>query len=140
MIKVEADRLGKLALLLAMSSRDEEDKIKEIVAKEHQKINVGVTFLSGSVSTVMNNITRAAIGCSIQNKIIKGSPQEVHAIVHAALEAITGITNHVTIDASLKIKMSIVTDGLWVIVAVYGDSAIHPITNHERAGMGVMHI
>ena len=58
----------------------------------------------------------------------------------ASLEAITGITNHILFDAALKLKMAIVSDGKWVAVALYGDSAIHPITNHERAGLGIMHI
>lgn len=139
-MQIELDRIGKMAMLAAMTSREEEDILKQIVAKDYKQYKLAVTFITGSRNEVMKSLTKSAIGCALQNEIVKPDPGAVHAVMHAALEAVTGITNHILLDAALKLKMAIVSDGKWVAVALYGDSAIHPITNHERAGLGIMHI
>jgi len=139
-MQIELDRIGKLAMLAAMTSREEEDILKQIVAKDYKQYKLAVTFITGSRNEVMKSLTKSAIGCALQNEIVKPEAGSVHAVMHAALEAVTGITNHILLDAALKLKMAIVSDGKWVAVALYGDSAIHPITNHERAGLGIMHI
>ena len=139
-MQIELDRIGKLAMLAAMTSREEEDILKGIVEKDYKQYKLAVTFITGSKNEVMKTLSKSAIGCALQNGIVKAEAGPVHAVMHASLEAITGITNHILFDAALKLKMAIVSDGKWVAVALYGDSAIHPITNHERAGLGIMHI
>ncbi len=138
-MQIEADRIGKLALLAAMTTRDEEEILKTFVSEKCQNFKLAVTFISGSRDKVMETVTKSAVGCALQNNIVRANGVEIHAVMHATLEAIGGITNHL-IDANLKLKMSIVSDGKWVAVALYGDSAIHPLTNHERAGLGVMNL
>lgn len=139
-MQIELDRIGKVAMLAAMTSREEEELFKQFVAKDYKQYKLAVTFITGSRNEVMKSLTKSAIGCALQNDIVKAEAGPVHAVMHAALEAVTGITNHILLDAALKLKMAIVSDGKWVAVALYGDSAIHPITNHERAGLGIMHI
>jgi len=43
-------------------------------------------------------------------------------------------------STSIAVKIAIVRNDNWVAVAIFGQSAIHPLTNHLRAGLGVMHI
>lgn len=40
----------------------------------------------------------------------------------------------------LALKIAVVRDDGWLAVALFGKSALHYMTNHERAGLGVMHI
>lgn len=140
MSNFEFNRIGKLALFAAMTTREEEEVLKTLVERDYKDFKLAVTFITGSRNDVMKNLSKAAIGCALQNNIVKADSGQVHAVMHASLEAVTGITNHVLLDANLKIKMAIVSDGKWVAVALYGDSAIHPLTNHERAGLGVMNL
>ena len=139
-MQIELDRIGKLAMLAAMTSREEEDILKKLVEKDYKQYKLAVTFITGSKNEVMKTLSKSAIGCALQNGIVKSEAGPVHAVMHASLEAVTGISNHIFFDAALKLKMAIVSDGKWVAVALYGDSAIHPITNHERAGLGIMHL
>ena len=141
MMELMLDRIGKLAMFAAMTSREEEGTLKEIVlANNDNKFKLAVTFITGTKSEVVKIITKSAISCALQNDIVKRSNTHLHAIVHATLEAIGGIVDHIPSDTSLKLKMAIVSDPEWVCVAIYGDSAVHPITNHERAGLGIMHL
>lgn len=138
-MQIEPDRIGKLAMLAAMTNREEEDQLKAWVSENNPNLKLAVTFISGTRNKIMDTITKSAVGCALQNNVVHANGVEIHAVMHATLEAISGITNHL-IDASLKLKMSIVSDGHWVAVALYGDSAIHPLTNHERAGLGIMNL
>ncbi len=138
-MEIEANRIGKLALLAAMTSREEEEKLKALVLEKQPNVKLAVTFISGTRNKIMDTITKSAVGCALQNNIVAADGVHIHAVMHATLEAIGGITNHL-IESSLKLKMSIVSDGKWVAVALYGDSAIHPLTNHERAGLGIMNL
>ena len=38
------------------------------------------------------------------------------------------------------LKIAVVRGSGWLAVALFGKSALHYMTNHERAGLGVMHI
>lgn len=134
------DRIGKAALFAAMTSQEEENYLKSHMGAECPGFRLAVTFVSGLTSDVRKKIAQAVIACSLQNKIIEKSPGSVHAVMHAALEAFEQIGSHVPVDASLKMKVAITTDDRWVAVAIYGDSAIQAMTNHERAGFGVMHL
>jgi hut operon positive regulator len=139
-MEITLDRIGKLALFAAMTSREEEDVLKEEFLSKYKHTRLAVTFVTGTKSEIMRIIPKSAISCAIQNNVIKKVSTQIHAIIHATLEAIGGIVDHIPSDTSLKLKLSIVTDHEWVAVAIYGDSAVHPVTNHERAGLGIMHL
>lgn len=134
------DRIGKIAMFAAMTSREEESVFKDLVEKKYPQYKLAVTFITGTKSEVVKVISKSAISCALQNDVIKRSATHVHAVIHATLEAIGGIVDHIPSDTSLKLKLTIVSDENWVCVAIFGDSAVHPITNHERAGLGTMHL
>ena len=65
---------------------------------------------------------------------------DIHALIHATEEAKKGILVSVSSSASLALKIAVVRGSGWLAVALFGKSALHYMTNHERAGLGVMHI
>lgn len=136
---IQPDRLGKIAILAAISSREEEDIFKEHIAK-NTKIKLGFTMVSGSRSDVTRTFVKSIVGCALQTNLIHHHHNEIHAVIHAGLECLKGLSADVAAESSLKVKVAIATDGRWLVVAAYGESAFHPETNHERVGFGVMHI
>jgi hut operon positive regulator len=139
-MEISLDRIGKLALFAAMTSREEEELLKKEMGTNYPQFRLAVTFVTGTRSEVMKQVSRSAVSCALQNDVIQKKSGQVHAVVHATLEAIGGIVEYIPADTSLKLKLSIVSSHDWLSVAIYGDSAVHPATNHERAGLGIMHI
>jgi len=132
-------RIGKIALLLSMSDEHEEIIIKEAIARRHG-IRAAVTFVSGMTNKINTTYTKSILNAAISGEVIKKTPNQIHAVLHASLEAFQAMTPRTSVSTSVKIKVAIVTDGRWVAVAAYGDSAFSAFTNHERGGLGVMHL
>lgn len=132
------DRLGKVAVMAALTDEQEEAMIKPMAAKAGYRL--AITFVSGMSTDIKTSFVKSIISCAVQNGIIKKSPGQIHAVLHASLDAYTGVVHAVPADASLKLKVAIVADDAWVAVAIYGDSAFYPLTNHERCSLGVMHL
>jgi hut operon positive regulator len=132
------DRLGKVAVLAAITDEQEEAAIKAKVGSAGYKL--AITFVAGMSTDIKTSFVKSIIGCAVQNGIIQKTPGQIHAVVHAALDAFTGVLHAVPADASLKLKVAIVSNETWIAVAIYGDSAFYPLTNHERCALGVMHL
>ena len=84
--------------------------------------------------------TKAVIGAALNSGLISKSPTNYHALLHATEEAKRGILVNAASNVSLAVKIAVVRDARWIAVALFGESALHPLTNHERAGLGVMHL
>lgn len=132
-------RIGKIALLLSMSDEHEEVVIKEAIARR-EGIRAAVTFVSGMTNKINTTYAKSILNAAISGEVIKKTPNQVHAVLHASLEAFQAMTPRTSVSTSIKTKVAIVTDGRWVAVAAYGDSAFSAFTNHERGGLGVMHL
>ncbi len=139
-MEINLTRIGKIAMLAAISDENEEHQIKTEVNTSNSGYRLAVTFISGLSSDISKSFVKSIVGCALQNNIIRKSGTQVHAVLHAALDALKGVTHQVPAEASLKLKVGIVSDGEWVAVAIYGDSAFYPITNHERSSLSVMHL
>jgi hut operon positive regulator len=139
-INLKTKRIGKIALIAACSDEKEEELVKNLVNNTENDQKLAVTFVSGITTDIKKIFVKSLIGCAIQNDLIEKKDTQVHAIVHAGLDALKGIISDLGADTSLKIKVAIVRDKHWVAVALYGDSAYSSYTNHERASLGVMHI
>jgi len=134
------DRIGKLAVITAMSSNAEEGVLKQQAAESYPDWRMAVTVITGLSSDIKSSFVKSIVGCALQNSIVRKTGGQIHAVLHAALDALSGVVHQVPAEASLKLKVCIVTDSDWVAVAIYGDSAFYPITNHERCSLGVMHL
>jgi len=125
--------------MLAMT----EDREKEESMKE-RLLSVGykavATEVSGPLSDFKQKLIKNSVSAALNAGVVDNSPQKLHAVVHATLEAVQSILIVSLANPSVKVKVSIVTDGLWLAVGMFGSTALHVLTNHERAGLGVMHL
>ncbi len=133
-------KVENAAMLLALTwTLNLEDKIKSIVRKNGFKYVV--TEMGGSShSDFQSKTVRSILGACLDAKVIQKNTKEIHALLHAAEEAKRGILVNSSSSTSIAVKIAIVRDENWISVAIFGQSAFHPITNHQRAGLGVMHI
>lgn len=132
---------GTAAMLLAITQTlYDEGMMKKLVAK--CGFTAVVTEVGGKTTfdDFNEKINRAVIGACLNSGIIKKSTNDIHAVIHATEEAKKGILVSVSSSASLAMKIAVARDDHWIAVALFGKSALHYMTNHERAGLGVMHI
>lgn len=128
---------GIAAMMLALTQTIyDEDMAKQMVAK------TVVTEVGGKTSFYDFNerINRAVIGACLNSGLIEKKSNDIHAVIHATEEAKRGLLVSVSTSASLAMKIAVVRNEHWIAVALFGKSALHYMTNHERAGLGVMHI
>lgn len=128
------------AMLLALTwTLDDENKMKRIL--DQQGFRYVVTEIGGTTfGEFQKKTTRAILGACLNAGLIKKTSTQAHAVLHAAEEAKKGIMVNASASTSIAVKVAIVRNHEWIAVAIFGQSAIHPLTNHLRAGLGVMHI
>lgn len=130
--------VGVAAMLLALTRtlKDEETAKRALTEAGHKFV---VTEVGGKTSydDFHEKVNRAVIGASLNSGIIEKTANDIHALIHATEEAKKGI---LVSGASLALKIAVVRGSGWLAVALFGKSALHYMTNHERAGLGVMHI
>jgi len=133
--------VGVAAMLLALTRtlKDEETAKRALTEAGHKFV---VTEVGGKTSydDFHEKVNRAVIGASLNSGIIEKTANDIHALIHAMEEAKKGILVSVSSSASLALKIAVVRGSGWLAVALFGKSALHYMTNHERAGLGVMHI
>lgn len=133
--------VGVAAMLLALTRtlKDEETAKRALTEAGHKFV---VTEVGGKTSydDFHEKVNRAVIGASLNSGIIEKTANDIHALIHATEEAKKGILDSVSSSASLALKIAVVRGSGWLAVALFGKSALHYMTNHERAGLGVMHI
>ena len=133
--------VGVAAMLLALTRtlKDEETAKRALTEAGHKFV---VTEVGGKTSydDFHEKVNRAVIGASLNSGIIEKTANDIHALIHATEEAKKGILVSVPSSASLALKIAVVRGSGWLAVALFGKSALHYMTNHERAGLGVMHI
>lgn len=132
-------QIGRTALLLAAttSSESENRLKKELATLGWRSVATEVGGLAGDLP---QKITRALVGASLNAEVVEKTRNEMHALMHAALEALDGFLAVGMLEASVGAKIAIVRNSRWIAVAVMGDTAYHAVAHHERCGLGVMHI
>lgn len=133
--------VGTAAMLLALTrTMADEDAAKKLLTE--LKYRFVVTEVGGTTdrSDFQQKTTKSVIGASLNSGLISKGPTNYHALLHATEEAKRGILVNAASSVSLAVKVAVVRDERWIAVALFGESALHPLTNHERAGLGVMHL
>ena len=135
-----ANDIGYCALRLAMSrTLDEESTLKQEYAS--RGLRGIVTEVGGNTKRdFQEKVGRAVLGAAMNGGLIEKQPHEIHALLHAADEAKRGTIINIASEANLAVKVAIVRNQHWIAVAIFGESAIHPMTSHERCGLGIMNI
>lgn len=132
--------IGTAAMSLALTSTIRAEEDMKCLLRD-QGFKYVVTEIGGkTMGEFQDKVTRSLIGACLNGGLISKTPREVHALLHAAEEAKRGVVVNVSSSASLALKIAVVRDEGWLAVAMFGYSALHPITNHERAGLGIMHL
>lgn len=134
--KLDVER-ASMYLALARS-QEEEEELKEVL--RNHGFRVAVFEIGGLADELRQKMVGKLIGAALNNGVIRKSPDEVHALMHATVEAERGLLLDVHRTTSLALKVVAVRRDLWLAVAMFGESAIHVLTNHRRAGLGVMHV
>jgi hut operon positive regulator len=141
-LKIRIDdesQVGRAALLLAATTSNETECVfkKELSSIGWRSVATEVGGLAGDLP---QKITRALVGASLNAGVVEKKRNEMHALMHAALEALDGFLVVGMLEASVGAKIAIVRNSKWISVAVMGDTAYHAVAHHERCGLGVMHI
>lgn len=133
--------VGVAAMLLALTrTLKDEETAKRALTEAGLKFVVTEVGGKTSYDDFHEKVNRAVIGASLNSGIIEKTANDIHALIHATEEAKKGILVSVSSSASLALKIAVVRGSGWLAVALFGKSALHYMTNHERAGLGVMHI
>lgn len=141
--------IGKVAVSLAVSNRDEEQQLMQIAEKVKYK------YYKGRAGSMDSEKIFAAIETAAKRRgLIKEQYREEHALYHSILDAFHGICRgEVALGSILRsagLIFSIVrgpriagdySDGEWLAVALYGTIGA-PIKGfeHEAMGLGINHI
>ena len=135
----DENQAGRAALLLASTTTSEAESVfkRELASLGWKSVAREVGGLAGDLP---QKITRALVGASLNAGVVEKKRNEMHALMHAALEALDGFLAVGMLEASVGAKIAIVRNSRWISVAVMGDTAYHAVAHHERCGLGVMHI
>ncbi len=135
----DENQVGRAALLLAATTTEESENCfrKDLARWNWRSVATEVGGLAGDLP---QKVTRALVGASLNAGVVEKKRNEMHALMHAAVEALDGFLPVGMLEASIGAKISIVRNSRWIAVAVMGDTAYHAVAHHERCGLGVMHI
>lgn len=134
--------LEKAALFLALTeTRETEEELKNRLVNAFS-LRCGVTEIGGTVSTLQHTgkLTNSVMSAAINTGVIQKEARNIHALMHATLEASNSIFIHTHSNASFALKIGLVTDTFWIAVAIFGRSSLHPLSEHCRVGLGYMHL
>lgn len=134
--------LERVALLLALTEgREDEEELKKALTESFSLV-CGVTEIGGTVTTLQQGgkLNNAVLSTAFNTGVIRKDPAQIHAAVHATLEASNSVFIHTNANASFALKVGMVTDRSWLAVAIFGKSSLHPLSEHARVGLGYMHI
>lgn len=133
--------VGTAALLLALTqTMYDEERAKQLVAKKDFKAAVTEVGGQTTLNEFNEKVNRAVIGAALNSGIIQKCTNDIHALIHATEEAKKGVMIGANTNQNLALKMAMVRDDTWIAVAMFGKSAVHYMINHDRGGLGIMHI
>lgn len=133
------DDVPRAAVFLAIT-KDAETETACRRRIEEQGWRAVATEVGGLLSDLPQKIIRALVGASLNAGIIEKNSREMHALIHAAIEAGNSFIPQMIIEVSVGAKIAIVRNNEWLAVAIFGDCAAHVVSHHDRCGLGVMHI
>ncbi|MDY6302940.1 MAG: HutP family protein [Succiniclasticum sp.] len=140
-LKNMVNGVGSAAMLLAMTgTMTDEQYLKSYLTSLGYK--VAVTEVSGKYrsSAFQSQMIRSVLGAVLNQEVISKNSYDVHAVLHALVDAKKGLFGESGNSSDLEAKIAIARKDTWIAAAIYGRSAIYHLTNHERASLGIMHI
>ena len=126
-----------LCLLLA-SSREEEAQLKRTL-ENTGLYKCAVTEVGAKLASFKQKVVGSVIAAALDCGVLSKTPHHIHALVHATDEAAQPFLRSSLVE-DLGVKVAVVRDSQWIVVAMFGECAAHYLTNHRQIGLGVMHI
>ena len=137
---LKPDGIGYCAMRLAMSQNISEENLLKKQCVE-AGLKVVVTEVGGNTKRdFQEKCSRAIFGAALNAGLIQKDPRDIHALLHASEEAKQGVIINTSSESNLAVKVALVRMEYWIAVAIFGESAFHPMTGHERCGLGIVHI
>lgn len=149
MLKEAKARIGRNAILLAMLDEEEELEIARLLN------HLSWRYCKGKVGSMeLQKIVAAIETAAKRNHIVDGGLyREMHALYHAVVEAVQGVTRGQVelgdLMRTVGLRFAVVrgmpyenaAEGEWIAVALYGTIGA-PIRGleHETVGLGINHI
>ncbi|MTV50075.1 nitrogen fixation protein [Heliobacillus mobilis] len=134
--------IERAAIKLVMcETREEELEIRRYLQEYLGFYNV-VTEIGGIAGVLMNSgkLINSVIAAAINEDVIRNTSQNVHAVVNATLDAMNGVFHKLHLNASVALSVSVISDGGWVAVGIFGKYSLHPKIEHCRVGLGFMNL
>ncbi len=132
--------IGRCALTLALTETMQEESEMKRALKE-KGFQCGIAEVGGNTrKDFQSKFIRTIVGTALSNGVIEKVSHEIHALITAAGDAQNGIIFNGTSESNIAVKIAIVRNKHWIAVAIFGESAFHPLTGHARCGLGVMNI
>lgn len=132
--------VGKAAMLLVLTANRQEESEVKAELKAQYGYDAVVTEVGGVLRDVKDRVVKNVVNAALNSGILEKKSTHIHPLIHATVEAERGMMFDAPTDSSIVMKVAIVIGKEWLAVAMYGESAIHVLSNHERAGLGIMHI
>ena len=135
----ESMTFDKAAIFLAMTP----DRETEAELKKHL-MNMGflcaITEVAGKADDVKKKLFHNIVGAALNLNVVEKEPHLIHALVHASHEACLSIDFDNWLNSNYLLKIAIVRKDHWLAVAFYGLVAAHSISNHNKLGLGTIHV
>ncbi|MEG1726654.1 MAG: HutP family protein [Acidaminococcaceae bacterium] len=133
--------IGSATMLLAMTNTLTNEKdVVNFLLKDGYRCAVVAMGEKLPHAEFKEKIINVIINTALNDNVISKEPYEVHAMIHAALEAKECFLMNVSTSAYITVKIALLRKTCWVAVGIFGEEVVYKIASTERAGLGIMHI
>lgn len=134
--------LERSAIKLALSETREEEEALKSALRTSWGLVCAATEIGGTMTILHHKgkLTNSVLAAALHTGVIKKEEKSIHALLHATLEASNSVFIHSNSNASFALKVGIATDKDWIAIAIFGRTSVHPLSEHARIGLGLMHL
>lgn len=134
-LDLEHAHICRLAILLAMTRTDEEEKEMIRLYREHH-LKAAATTISGYSMSFEETVIRNVVNLCLNTHLIDRKRGHVHPVAHCVLEAAQSTRAVDAIGQNFRFKAAAVRRGDEFSLCFYGDLGMHPLSSHKSIGVG----
>lgn len=134
-LDLEHAHICRLAILLAMTRTDEEEK-EMIRLYREQHLKAAATTISGYSMSFEETVIRNVVNLCFNTHLIDRKRGHVHPVAHCVLEAAQSTRAADAIGQNFRFKAAAVRRGDEFSLCFYGDLGMHPLSSHKSIGVG----
>lgn len=134
-LDLERAHVCRLAILLAMTRTDEEEK-ELIRIYGGRRLKAAATTISGYSMSFEETVIRNVVNLCLHTHLIDRKRSHVHPVAHCVLEAAQSTRAADAIGQNFRFKAAAVRKGEEFSLCFYGDLGMHPLSSHKSIGVG----